>query len=145
MLMIKTMLTGIFFLCATTIFSQEYKPFKGYLYNAEYQVYLQINFYEKDVKPAGQELFGELPGYLGSKRDVRQWLITDAKVNKDRTADLSIINDYGSEDLMAKLVVENDSTYLLKQINGSTLKIVVDNKWVKLPKTLEMKRKSNKL
>ncbi|WP_044064174.1 hypothetical protein [Hoylesella saccharolytica] len=143
--MIKTMLTGIFFLCATTIFSQEYKPFKGYLYNAEYQVYLQINFYEKDVKPAGQELFGELPGYLGSKRDVRQWLITDAKVNKDRTADLSIINDYGSEDLMAKLVVENDSTYLLKQINGSTLKIVVDNKWVKLPKTLEMKRKSNKL
>lgn len=139
------MLTGIFFLCATTIFSQEYKPFKGYLYNAEYQVYLQINFYEKDVKPAGQELFGELPGYLGSKRDVRQWLITDAKVNKDRTADLSIINDYGIEDLMAKLVVENDSTYLLKQINGSTLKIVVDNKWVKLPKTLEMKRKSNKL
>ena len=139
------MLTGIFFLCATTIFSQEYKPFKGYLYNAEYQVYLQMNFYEKDVKPAGQELFGELPGYLGSKRDVRQWLITDAKVNKDRTADLSIINDYGSEDLMAKLVVENDSTYLLKQINGSTLKIVVDNKWVKLPKTLEMKRKSNKL
>lgn len=139
------MLTGIFFLCATTIFSQEYKPFKGYLYNTEYQVYLQINFYEKDVKPAGQELFGELPGYLGSKRDVRQWLITDAKVNKDRTADLSIINDYGSEDLMAKLVVENDSTYLLKQINGSTLKIVVDNKWVKLPKTLEMKRKSNKL
>ena len=139
------MLTGIFFLCATTIFSQEYKPFKGYLYNAEYQVYLQINFYEKDVKPAGQELFGELPGYLGSKRDVRQWLIMDAKVNKDRTADLSIINDYGSEDLMAKLVVENDSTYLLKQINGSTLKIVVDNKWVKLPKTLEMKRKSNKL
>ena len=139
------MLTGIFFLCATTIFSQEYKPFKGYLYNAEYQVYLQINFYEKDVKPVGQELFGELPGYLGSKRDVRQWLITDAKVNKDRTADLSIINDYGSEDLMAKLVVENDSTYLLKQINGSTLKIVVDNKWVKLPKTLEMKRKSNKL
>ena len=139
------MLTGIFFLCATTIFSQEYKPFKGYLYNAEYQVYLQINFYEKDVKPAGQELFGELPGYLGSKRDVRQWLITDAKVNKDRTADLSIINDYGSEDLMAKLVVKNDSTYLLKQINGSTLKIVVDNKWVKLPKTLEMKRKSNKL
>ncbi len=139
------MLTGIFFLCATTIFSQEYKPFKGYLYNAEYQVYLQINFYEKDVRPAGQELFGELPGYLGSKRDVRQWLITDAKVNKDRTADLSIINDYGSEDLMAKLVVENDSTYLLKQINGSTLKIVVDNKWVKLPKTLEMKRKSTKL
>lgn len=139
------MLTGIFFLCATTIFSQEYKPFKGYLYNAEYQVYLQINFYEKDVKPAGQELFGELPGYLGSKRDVRQWLITDAKINKDRTADLSIINDYGSEDLMAKLVVENDSTYLLKQINGSTLKIVVNNKWVKLPKTLEMKRKSNNL
>ena len=136
------MLTGIFFLCATTVFSQEHKPFKGYLYNAEYQVYLQINFYEKDIKPAGQELFGELPGYLGSKRDARHWLITDAKINKDHTADLSIVNDYGSEDLVAKLVVENDSTYNLKQINGSALKIVVDNKWVKLPRTLQLKRKA---
>ncbi|WP_315349578.1 hypothetical protein [Hoylesella saccharolytica] len=140
--MIRTMLTGIFFLCATTVFSQEHKPFKGYLYNAEYQVYLQINFYEKDIKPAGQELFGELPGYLGSKRDARQWLITDAKINKDHTADLSIVNDYGSEDLVAKLVVENDSTYNLKQINGSALKIVVNNKWVKLPRTLQLKRKA---
>ena len=79
---------------------------------------------------------------MGSKRDARQWLITDAKINKDHTADLSIVNDYGSEDLVAKLVVENDSTYNLKQINGSALKIVVNNKWVKLPRTLQLKRKA---
>ena len=35
---------------------------RGYLYNEEYQVYLRINFYDNDVLPRGQELFGKLPG-----------------------------------------------------------------------------------
>ena len=64
-------------------YGQQQQSFKGYLYNEEYQVYLRINFYDNDVLPRGQELFGKLPGYLGSKRDTRLWLITDAKLNKD--------------------------------------------------------------
>ena len=67
-------------------YGQQQQSFKGYLYNEEYQVYLRINFYDNDVLPRGQELFGKLPGYLGSKRDTRLWLITDAKLNKDNEA-----------------------------------------------------------
>ena len=46
----------------------------------------------------GQELFGEMPGYFGDRRDSRKWLITDADI-EGKTAHLSIINDYGSEDM----------------------------------------------
>ncbi|MGP1468142.1 MAG: hypothetical protein ACTTJY_02185 [Hoylesella shahii] len=124
-------------------YGQQQQSFKGYLYNEEYQVYLRINFYDNDVLPRGQELFGKLPGYLGSKRDTRLWLITDAKLNKDNEAKLAIINDYGSEDLEAKLEKDNDSIFTLKQGEGSHIKIVVDRKWVKLPKVMQFKMKKN--
>ena len=34
---------------------------------------------------------------------------------------------------------KNDSTYTLKQLGGSAIKIVVDRKWVKLPKVMTFK------
>ena len=123
-------------------YGQQQQSFKGYLYNEEYQVYLRINFYDNDVLPRGQELFGKLPGYLGSKRDTRLWLITDAKLNKDNEAKLAIINDYGSEDLEAKLEKIMIAFYA-KQGEGSHIKIVVDRKWVKLPKVMQFKVKKN--
>ena len=105
-------------------------------------MYMRINFHDKNIVARGQEIFGKLPGYLGSMFDPRLWLITDVKINKDKEAKLSIINDYGSEDLEAKLEKENDSTYTLKQLEGSPIKIVVDRKWVKLPKVMRFKVKS---
>ena len=119
--------------------AQEKNDFKGYLFNKEYLVYLRINFHDKDVVARGQEIFGKLPGYLGSKRDSRLWLITDVNLKKGKEAHLSIINDYGSEDLEAVLEKKNDSTYTLKQLGGSAIKIVVDRKWVKLPKVMTFK------
>ena len=124
------------------LFRSEKKSFKGHLYNSEYNVYMRINFHDKNIVARGQEIFGKLPGYLGSMFDPRLWLITDVKINKDKEAKLSIINDYGSEDLEAKLEKENDSTYTLKQLEGSPIKIVVDRKWVKLPKVMRFKVKS---
>ena len=56
-------------------------------------------------------------------------------------ATLQMINDYGSEDLTATLTAENDSVFVLKQIDGSTLKVPNNGKWQKLPKTLELKRR----
>ena len=110
--------------------------FKGYIYNEEYDVYLQIDFYKNEIKVPGQEIFGTMPGYFGDKRDSRKWLITDATI-KGKTANLSISNDYGSEDLTATLTaIEDGKTFELKQINGSTLKIARNRKWVKIPKRL---------
>ena len=114
-------------------------PFHAYLYNNEYEVFLKINLYDEDVEVPGQELYGPLPGYLGKKHNSFCWVITAAEV-KGKTATLSLINDYGSEDLTATLTLHNDSTYVLKQEKGSTLKVPKNNKWQKLPKTLELKR-----
>ena len=124
-----------------TTYAQNLKVFKGYLYNNEYQVYLDIDFYQKNILVPNQEIFGQLPGYFGAKRDTRKWLITDAKLSNDSTAQISIINDYGSEDLSATLHRDKNGQYILKQGEGSTIKIVVDRKWVKIPKSLVLHKK----
>ena len=114
--------------------------FKGYLSNNEYEVYLRINFYQNDIKVPGQEIFGTIAGFLGDRKDSRKWLITNAAI-EGKTAHLSIINDYGSEDLIADLTLESDGTYSLKQITGSNIKIARNRKWVKIPKKLTFMKK----
>ena len=54
---------------------------------------------------------------------------------------MTLINDFGSEDLEATLTRKNDSVYIFKQEKGSTVKIPKNGKWQKLPKTLEFKQK----
>lgn len=114
----------------------DWKPFKASLVNEEYGVFLQIDFYDNSVVVPGQELFGDVPGYLGANHDSRKWLITDAKITGKNTAQLSVVNDYGSEDLVATLHHNADGSYTLKQGKGSRIKIVENRKWVKLPNEL---------
>ena len=109
--------------------------FKGKYFNKDLDVYINIDFYNKNLKVPGQELFGEMPGYFGDKKDSRKWLITDAQI-EGNVAHLSIINDYGSEDLTADLVLLDNSNIELRQKDGSTIKIARNRKWVKVPKKL---------
>lgn len=115
--------------------------FRCTIENAEYQVWFDIDFYGQSITVPDAELFGELPGYMGAKRDPRKWLITAAELTSPTEAQLEIINDYGSEDLTATLTQKNDSVYILKQESGSTLKVPSKGKWQKLPKTIEFKRR----
>lgn len=117
------------------------KVFQGYLYNSEYEVFMRIDFYGESVTVPGNELYGQLPGYLGKKNNTFCWPITAAKLSDEKTAEISLINDYGSEDLTATLTQQDDSTYVLKQEKGSTLKVPKNGKWQKLPKTLPFTRK----
>lgn len=126
---------------ASAYSQSESQPFKAYLVNDEYEVFLRINFYDKNIKIAGQELYGELPGYLGKQRNSFCWVMVDAEITDDRKARMTMINDFGSEDLEASLTRKNDSIYIFKQEKGSTVKIPKNGKWQKLPKTLEFKRK----
>ena len=123
--------------------AQESKePFRAYLINKEYKVNLRIDLYRQNITVPGQDLYGELPGYLWKQSNSFCWLITSAEVDDSgKTATLQLINDYGSEDLTATLKAENDSVYVLKQIEGSTLKVPNNGKWQKLPKTLEFRRR----
>lgn len=116
------------------------KPFKGSFSNAEYHVYIRLNLYDNDVNVPSHELFGPLPGFLGKERNSFCWLVTTAKVESDKKATLSLINDYGSEDLTATLTIKDDSTAVLRQEKGSALKVPNNGKWLKLPKTIEFKR-----
>lgn len=126
---------------ALNVFSQNDSIFKCNLYNEEYKVYMKINLYDNNITAPRQEIFGELPGFLGQDKDSRVWLITDAKISKGNVAHLSIINDYGSEDLTATLTVDKEGNYILKQEDGSRIKIVENRKWVKIPTELKLKKR----
>ena len=116
-------------------------PFRAYLYNNEFDVYMRINFYDQNISVPGQDLFGQVPGFLSKKNYTFAWLITSAEIKGDK-AQLSLINDYGSEDLTATLTRKNDSIYVLKQVDGSSLKVPAQGgKWQKLPKSIELKRR----
>ncbi len=138
----RTILSIFIGMLLSPVFAQEGgKSFKGYLYNDEYEVFLRINFYDKNIKIAGQELYGELPGYLGRKGHSFCWVMVEAEIEDEKKASMTLINDFGSEDLEATLTCKNDSVYIFKQEKGSTVKIPKNGKWQKLPKTLEFKLK----
>lgn len=127
------------FLVSVKLAAQSDKVFHTYIYNDEFKVYMDINLYENNVIVPDQELFGEIPGYFGAKRDQRKWLITSAKIDGKNSATLEIVNDYGSEDLTATLTyIPEDGLYVLKQKSGSRIKIVVNRKWVKIPTELKL-------
>ena len=102
---------------------------------------MSTNFYDQDVTIPGQELYGELPGYLGKKNNSFCWVITSCKVESEKKATLQLINDFGSEDLTATLTRKNDSIYVLRQGDGNPIKVPSKGKWQKLPKTIELKRR----
>lgn len=129
----------VFLAAAIPAKAQQAQPFQGRACNQTLGIYLIFNFYEHNIVVPGQEIFGKMAGYLGDERDSRKWFFTDAKITTTHTANLEIINDYGSEDLKATLTYRSDSTYVLKQIEGSTLKIARNGKWQKLPKEMVFK------
>ena len=102
---------------------------------------MRINLYEQDIQVPGHDLYGKLPGFLGKQHNSFCWPITSCEIINERKATLQLINDFGSEDLTATLTRKNDSTYVLHQGSGSTIKVPHNGKWRKLPKTLEFKRR----
>ncbi len=125
-----------------SVFAQrDSTDFRAYIYNNEYNVYMRINLYDKDITIPGQELYGQLPGFLGKRMNSFCWVITDSRMLSENVAELQMINDFGSEDLTATLTFVNDTTYVLTQGNGSTIKVPEKGKWRKLPKRLVFKKK----
>ena len=113
--------------------------FRAYLYNKEYGVFLKIDLCDESITIPDQDFYGSLPGYMGKKVNNFIWLITSAEV-KGKSAKLTMINEFGSEDLIASLVRENDSLYIFRQEEGSQLKLSQKGKWQKMPKKMEFIR-----
>lgn len=129
-----------FFAVVNCLAQSDSATFKGYLENKEYSIYIRMNFYDNNVTIPGQEIYGQMPGYIGDMKDGRKWLIVEAKPGKNR-AELAISNDDGYEDLTAELYRNNDGTYTLKQKEGSELKFARNRKWMKIPKSVIFIRK----
>ncbi len=126
------------FVCSASAQQKPSGPFKCIVTNTEYNVFMRLNLYEETIPIPGQEILGNTFGYLKKSTDSRVWIVTGVTISKDgKKADLEMINDYGSEDLNAELILNSDSTYLLRQLSGSTIKIAGKNKWIKLPKELK--------
>ncbi len=117
--------------------------YKGYYYNKEYDIYIQLDAYKPTVVVPGQPIYGELNGFLGDRQDGRKWLFTGMTVG-EKKIEIEIVNDYGSEDLVASFQAQRDGTFLLTQGQGATMKIARNSKWVKLPKKLAFEKKEGK-
>lgn len=96
---------------------------------------MRINFHEKNIPVPEHDYYGPLPGYLWRKRYQFCWPVVDAEVEGDKAV-ITLVNDYGSEDLTATLIRENDTTYVFRHKHGSALKMPNNGKWQKMPKTL---------
>ena len=83
------------FLLSPALSQENKKPFRAYLNNKEYKVYLRIDFYQDNISVPGQDLYGKLPGFLSKQHNSFCWLITSAEVEGNK-AKLQMINDYGS-------------------------------------------------
>ena len=116
------------------------QPFEGRYYNDEYNIYIVINFYDKNVIVPNQEVFGDLDGYIGSTLCNTVWPITSSSITKN-SAKISVINNYGSEDFKASLSLIDSNSLSYEHKGGSTLKFPVNKKWQKIPSKIVFKRK----
>ena len=114
--------------------------FIGEFHNNEYNVYIKINLIDKDILVPGQEILGELDGYFGSTQSSHIWPITSSEV-EGSTAKIEVINNYGSEDFAASIILKDNNTLDFKHLKGSTFKFPVNKKWQKLPSKLTFIRK----
>ncbi|MDO4980915.1 MAG: hypothetical protein Q4E58_08430 [Prevotellaceae bacterium] len=114
--------------------------FIGEFHNNEYNVYIKINLIDKDILVPGQEILGELDGYFGSTQSSHIWPITSSEL-EGSTAQIEVINNYGSEDFTASIILKDNNTLEFKHLKGSTFKFPVNKKWQKLPSKLIFIRK----
>lgn len=137
----KIIFTLLMAVAALQVMAQETRPFDTTIHNEEYKIYIKMDLYDKDITVPGQDVLGEMDGYFGSTQSRSMWMIVSSRLIDERTAEIEVTNDYGSEDFTAVLRVEKDGTYSYKKKDGSTLKFAVKGKWQKLPGSLEFKKK----
>lgn len=116
------------------------KPFVGEFQNEEENIFIKLDLYNKKIIVPRQEMLGEVDGYIGHKKDTRVWMIVDSEI-KDNQAIVTIINNYGTDDIEASLTYSfKDDTITLKQTDGATIRYGVNGKWVKISKNVKFKR-----
>lgn len=120
--------------------SQQAQPFNVSIRNDEYKIYIRMNLYDKDIVVPGQDVLGNVDGYIGSDQSTGKWIIISSRIIGKREAEIEVVNDYGSEDFTAVIRVNADGTYSYKKKEGSTLKFAVKGKWQKIPGGMTLRK-----
>lgn len=141
MVMRKLLFLFVMSLVSAAAVAQQGRPFDTTIRNEEYKIYIRLNLYDKNITVPGQDVLGEVDGYFGSTQSSTKWIVVASRLIDGRTAEIEVVNDYGSEDFTATLNVNDDGTYEYKKDGGSTLKFAVRGKWQKIPGNLELVRK----
>ncbi len=141
MVMRKLLFLFVMSLVSAAAVAQQGRPFDTTIRNEEYKIYIRLNLYDKNITVPGQDVLGEVDGYFGSTQSSTKWIVVASRLIDGRTAEIEVVNDYGSEDFTATLKVNDDGTYEYKKDGGSTLKFAVRGKWQKIPGNLELVRK----
>lgn len=139
---IRNVLIMLLLLISSATWAQE-RVFCGKVYNSDYGVWLDINLYEETVDIPGQDVLGKVFGYLKKATDSRVWIVMSVKFSDNgKKATLEMVNDYGSEELVATLTLGSDGSYTLKQEEGSIIKVADKGKWLKLPKVMVFRKQT---
>ena len=120
--------------------AQEARPFDATIHDDEHKIFIKMDLYDKDISVPGQDVLGKVDGYIGSTQSRTTWMIISSTLVDERTAEIEVINDYGSEDFTAELKANPDGTYTYRKKDGSTLKFAVKGKWQKIPSRVEFRK-----
>lgn len=136
----KVFILALFIQLTSFASAQSDSLYIGKFINEEYRIFLKINLLGKDINVPGQDILGELDGYIGSLDCNHIWAIVSSEI-KGRTATISVINNYGSEDFEALLTVNKDYSITFQHKGGSTLKFPIKGKWHKIPSKITFIKK----
>ena len=128
----------LFFLLFTIALSFQAKSINAQrldLRNDKFNLIMQLDLTNQDIIVPDHELYGPVAGFVGKTNHSFYWIAVKVE-NTKKGATIELINDFGSENLTAKIVQLNDSTYELTQLKGSTLRLPEGGKWQKMPTSL---------
>lgn len=121
---------------ATTAGAQD-ANWRGTFYNKEYNIHAKLNLNAMDIPVPGLELdscYGYFTGNINGA-----WYVLRIKEKKGSKALVRAISERGADAQDVEITLTDDGISL-KLVDGTYLKGVDKNKYVKLPKPLEMLR-----
>lgn len=117
------------------------EPWRGRFVGEDLRANLVIDLYEESVEVPDMEMFGPMHGYLNGSDVYRMWYVTRAEITDSLHARIRVSNDLGSEAQAIELSFSNDSTLVMRLVDGISIKRVVKSKLQRLPEYVTLHRK----
>ena len=99
----KTILALLAVILPMLAAAQDARPFDVKVVNDEYKIYIRMNLHDKNLTVPGQDVLGQVDGYIASTQSRSTWIIIASEIIDERTARIEVVNDYGSEDFTAEV------------------------------------------